>query len=109
MLNASSQKVVMNLNCLQQEPCKPIPPKFGGWQIHTPNLGGGVSEIPYFTVLLECRPQDFRGEVSPPKFRGYGLTGNFVCAKTSSPEITRRQIIIFAPLWKMALCTCLPF
>ena len=46
------------------------------WSSHNPlNLGGGVSEIPYFTVFFGGAPPKFRGESSPPKFRGYGLTG----------------------------------
>ena len=55
--------------------CKPIPLPNLGVQIHTLNLGGGVSETPRFKVFFEGRPQNLRGESSPPKFRGYGLTG----------------------------------
>ena len=59
-----------------------MPPKFWGWHIHPQSWGGGVSEIPCFTVFFKgffegCRPK-FRGKMSPPKFckfRVYGLTG----------------------------------
>ena len=44
----------------------------GGWQIHHPNLGGGVSEAPCFAVFFEGHLQNLGGERSPPKFRGYG-------------------------------------
>ena len=40
-----------------------------------PNLGGGASEIPYFTVFLEGRPQNLGGEMSPPKFTISGRMG----------------------------------
>ena len=40
-------------------PCKPIPPKLRGWQIHPQISGGGVSEIPSFTVLLQLPPPKF--------------------------------------------------
>ena len=57
-------------------PCKPIPPKFSGaadsplkfrgWSVRNPLL---------YSVFLRFRPLNLGGEMSPPKFRGYGLTG----------------------------------
>ena len=57
----------------QKPPCKPVPLNLGG----APNLGGGLSEIPCFTVFFEGRPLNLGCEMSLPKFRGYGLTGPF--------------------------------
>ena len=45
----------------KEQPCKPISPKFWGWQIHLLNLGGGVSEVPCFTVFFAGAPPKFRG------------------------------------------------
>ena len=58
----------------------PIPPKFGGWQICPLNLGAECPKCLVLECFLEGRPLNSGGEMSPPKFRGYGLTG--------SPRIT---------------------
>ena len=51
-----------------QHSCKPIPLKLWGWQIHPLNCGGGVSEIPCFTVFSGGAPPKFRGCNATPKF-----------------------------------------
>ena len=63
--NANSSWQTRNCQIVPVLPSYLYPPKFWGWQIHPQNLGGGVSEIPCFTVFLWG---------PPPKFRGWDVT-----------------------------------
>ena len=76
ILNRSSAILLLCCDSTHFLHCKPIPPKFWGWQIHPLNLGGGVSEILCFTVVFGGAPPKFRGEMSLSK--GYGFAGCFL-------------------------------
>ena len=80
--------------------CQPIPPESKG-QTSENMVKRGVSDTP---------PPKFRGEMSPPKFRRRGLTGefclaftefqgersvsssHFICAKANSPSFSQNSV-----------------
>ena len=57
---------------LRLVPCKPILFEFWGWQFH-PLSGVECPKSLVLQCFLEGRPLNLGGEMSPPKFRGYGL------------------------------------
>ena len=59
-------------------PENPHPPKFGGVEIHPPNLGGESSKATCFNLFSGAHSLNLGGEgvkSSPPKFGGYGFSG----------------------------------
>ena len=62
-------------NPFDPPPVSPYPLNFGGGRF-TPKISGVECPKP---LVLQCfregRPQNLRGEMPPPKFKGYGLTG----------------------------------
>ena len=58
-------------------PRKPIPPKYWGWQVHPPNLGGmGCPKSLVLQCFFEGCHRNLGGEMSPPLFwGGMGLQG----------------------------------
>ena len=56
------------------------------------NLGGGVSEIPYFAVFFEVRPLNLGGDMSHPKSRDHQEGHREKISKSASHEAMRKQV-----------------
>ena len=50
-----------------------------------------MSRTPCFAVFFQSRPLNLRGESSPPKFRGYGLTGELNSGFASDTKGAQRE------------------
>ena len=58
-------------------PWEPIPPKFGGWRFHPPNLASERQKTLQNKCFLKIRPPNLGGESPPPKFGGCRLSGGW--------------------------------
>ena len=51
------RSTVTSSKAVGQLPCQPIPPKFGGWHFHPPNLGGEITpqfHPPFLFWWMKC-------------------------------------------------------